>query len=468
MNVSNVASTRQRPGLGRLLINRDFALLWSGQTISVLGDFTFATTLILWVATLIARGQPWAPLAVSGVLLATILPELLIAPLAGVFADRWNKRRTMLRMDAARAVLVGALVLATGVVPLPFFPDGRLPLAWQLGTIYGIVFLAAACSQFFTPSMFALMASIVAEPSRAHASSMKQTASSFAAILGPSLGALLFFGVGIGWSLLLDAASFAVSFLTIVAMRDREQRLAGQREEPHAGFLRELSEGLRFYAGNRVLMTLLVTSVFALLGYGTLNTLDIFFLTQNLHAASNLYGLLGSAQGVGLIAGAVLAGLFARRLGVARVFGLALTMWGIAVLVYARLSDFTPALVLIGLIGASVAAAQVAETPLLMHVTPQKLLGRVAAIITPVSSVAELLGIGLSGYLATTLLRDLHATPLGIAVGPVDTIFTAVGLVILAGGVYAVVGLRRIRIANEPPNEPPPERENAEVPPLIE
>src|SRR5262249_62362878 len=103
----------------RFLINRSFALLWGGQTISVLGDFTFATTLVLWVAVLIAHGQPWAPLAVSGVLLATILPEFVVAPVAGVFADRWDRRRPMLAMDAVRAMLVALLVLATRRMPPP-------------------------------------------------------------------------------------------------------------------------------------------------------------------------------------------------------------------------------------------------------------------------------------------------------------------------------------------------------------
>ncbi|HYL42176.1 MAG TPA: hypothetical protein VEU97_02220, partial [Ktedonobacteraceae bacterium] len=54
-----------------LLINRNFALLWSGQAISILGDVIFDTTLVLWIANRIALKQPWAPLAVSGVMFAT-------------------------------------------------------------------------------------------------------------------------------------------------------------------------------------------------------------------------------------------------------------------------------------------------------------------------------------------------------------------------------------------------------------
>jgi MFS family permease len=139
----SLATTQQSlPKPVQVLINRNFALLWAGQTISQLGDSIFAATLVLWVTTRIARAQPWAPLAVSGVLLATIAPEFLISPIAGVLADRWNRRRIMLAVDATRTVLIALPVLATGRIPLPSLPNGQLPIGGQLAAIFTIVFLA--------------------------------------------------------------------------------------------------------------------------------------------------------------------------------------------------------------------------------------------------------------------------------------------------------------------------------------
>ncbi len=96
-----------------LFINRNFALLWFGQVISMLGDYVFTTTLTLWVVTTIARGQSWASLAVSGLLIASTLPTFLIGPFAGVFTDRWEKRRTLLWMDTLQALLILSLLLVT-------------------------------------------------------------------------------------------------------------------------------------------------------------------------------------------------------------------------------------------------------------------------------------------------------------------------------------------------------------------
>lgn len=83
-------------------------------------------------------------------LIAAALPTLLIGPIAGVFTDHWDKRKTMLRMDALRAVLIVLLLLVA--LPLPFLPGGLFPVAVQLGMIYGVVMLTSTCSQFFSPA----------------------------------------------------------------------------------------------------------------------------------------------------------------------------------------------------------------------------------------------------------------------------------------------------------------------------
>lgn len=443
-------SAASLPWALRFLINRNFALLWSGQTISSLGDSVFAITLVLWVATRIALGQPWAPLAVSGVLLATIAPEFLASPLAGVVADRLNRHRIMLAMDATRAVLIALLVLATGILPLPLVSGGKLPLAWQLGAIYGIVFLASVCSQFFNPALFAITAVTVTEPQRTRASGLRQASASMAGLVGPAVAAALFFGTGVMWALLLNAASFAVSFVCIAAMRVPTSPREAEPHEPPArqeSFWREFGAGWRFYFGSRILVTLLITAVLSLIAFGALNTLDIFFVAQNLHTNPGFYAVLMSAQGLGLLLGAIVATGFAYRIGVARVLGLSLLAWGITLLVYARLTEIAPALALMGLIGFLLSMAQVAETPLLMHATPEQFLGRVSSVFVPALSAAELGGIALSGYLASTVLRHFHAIVLGITIGPVDTIFTATGAALVAAGLYALIRLRGVRIA---------------------
>ena len=179
--------SRESPGL---LANRDFVLLLCGQTVSNFGDIIFDTTLTLWIAVQIATARSWAPLAISGVLAAATVPVLFVGPIAGVFVDRWNKRKTMLAADALRAIIVSVLLAMTFI--------GALRPKVQIGTIYVVVFLVSVCAQFFAPARVATIAEIVEEERRPQAASISQLLSSLALIIGPAVAAPLFFSVEIG------------------------------------------------------------------------------------------------------------------------------------------------------------------------------------------------------------------------------------------------------------------------------
>ncbi|HEY7358946.1 MAG TPA: MFS transporter, partial [Ktedonobacterales bacterium] len=362
----------------------------------------------------------------------------------GVFVDRWDKRRTMLAMDASRAILIALLL----IVAL-----GTFSAAWQLGLIYTVVFLASACAQFFNPARFALIGDIVDEPDLARASGLSQTTLSLAVIIGPPLAAPLLFTVGVEWALLLNALSFVVSFLAILAVRIPASA-SSAAAAPHGNYFQDFSAGLRFFFHNRILFTLFITIIIAMLGAGAMNALDIFFTTQNLHTPATLYGFLGTAQGIGLIIGAILASIFAQRLGVVRMFWLSMIALGVSILVFARLTSFIPALVVLFVLGVVNAPIDVAAGPLILHATPREFVGRVMAVIAPSNALASIASTAIAGALASTVLQGFHATILDISFGPIDTIFTGTGLLMALGGLYAMIGLRGVTLAKAEASEP--------------
>ncbi len=438
----------KKPGL---LINRSYARLWIGQTTSIFGNFIFDTTLVLWIAAVIARGQTWAPLAVSGVFIATTIPTLFISPIAGVFVDRWNKRRTMLMMDALRAALVALLILTAGVFPLPFLPGGRLPALWQLGVIYGVVFLLNTLSLFFRPASLALMGDIVPVETQAHAMGLSQSSMSIAMILGPTLAAPIFVAFGPEWALGANALSFVVSFLFVQSVH-APPAASSVSEGERPRFWKELGLGLRFFLRSRLLVVMTIAAAILMLGGGAINTLDYLFVTGNLHAPENLYGLITGIMGVGLIVGAVLAGAFAQKIGLTRTIWISLLALAISVLAYARMSDFWIAAALTAVLGVFQAALNVAVGPLLLQSAPREMIGRVSSILDPLITTAALVGAGLAGYLDSTLMSGFSATLLGVHFGPVDTILTGAGVIALAGAIFAMVSLRGARpSAQHPP-----------------
>lgn len=446
-DVSTVAASTRRARsalfINRNFINRNFAVLWAGQALSTLGDTVFSTTLVVWIAAQLARNQPWAPLAVSGVVLAAAIPALVIGAVAGVFVDRMEKRRLMLAMDSMRALIVGALILVTGAIPLSLAPSGRLPLSWILGAIYAVVFLVNVADQFFSSALLVFISDLVPEEEQAKAMGLRQAAVSFASIVGPALAAPLFIAFGAQWALLIDALSFVVSFMTIAAVRSPRAATHIVSAE-RANFAREWREGLRFFVHNRVLMTLLGAMSVAVTGAIALETLNVFFTTDTLHAPISLYGFLGAAFGIGAIAGATLAGLFAERVGVGRTFWLCLLLAGVVVVVLSRVATFGLALPLFALIGLLITGVNVAVGPLLLRATPRELLGRVNSVIGPAMSASILIGTALAGYLDGEVLRGLRVAIGGTTFGPVDTIYAGAGVLFIASALVARVGLRPV------------------------
>jgi len=427
-----------------LFINRNYALLFCGYAISISGDVVFAETLSLWVALTIARGQPWAPLALGGVLLSAIVPTLLLGSIAGVFVDRWVKRQTMLRMDAARTVLVALLLPLTGIVPLP--------VVVKLVMIYAVVFLNSVCAQFFNPSSFALIGDIVPQQYQARASGLLQTMSGLAYVLAPPLAVALFFAIGPQVAVLFNALSFACSFTAISFMRV-PAATGGTAQEAEKDFFREYLTGLRFIVQNRVLLVALIGACLAVIPEGAQNSLGIFFYQQNLHAPLILFGLVGMAIGIGTIVGALSAALFAERLGVRRVFSVAILIVGVLMVVYARTNNLIVALTCVFFVGLLVAAVNVCVGPIALSVTPREMLGRIGAIATSVLSFASLLSISLLSYLSSTVLRNLQVNLLGAFFGTYDSIFVVTGLIAALGGIYAIANLWKVSSSEAQQNE---------------
>lgn len=429
------AGTSGPPGAGRSrrhpLIGRNYGLLWAGQAISVLGDFVFDTTLALWIAAVIARGQPWAPLAVGALAAAVSAPTILLGPIAGVFVDRMDKRRLMLAMDAARALLVSALLVAAA-------PGASVPL--KLGLIYAVVAACTCCSQFFGPARLALIGDIVSPADRRRASALSQTTMSVALILGPPLAGPLLLGLGTSWALVVNALSFVVSFAAIWLVHARPAaRSADSGRQPD--IRREFLEGAQFLFGSRVLRVVFVSLVIALLGAGALNALDVFFVARNLHTSEGAYGILVGAMGAGLLVASFGSAGLIERVGAQRTFGLSVLAVGAGMLVYSRMTAFVPGLVALFLLGVVNGPCNTAIGPIILATVPREMIGRVTSFLSPAMAAASIVSSAVAAFLAGTVLRRLDARIAGIHFGPLDTIFMGTALLIMLAGAYATVML---------------------------
>jgi MFS family permease len=430
-----------------VLINRNFTRLWFGQAVSVVGDFVFDTTMLLWVAIVLLPDKSYAPMVSSGMLLVVALAAVAVAPVAGVLVDRWDKRLTMLRADLIRFVLVGFLAVLSAL------PAGVVPIPVLLVITAVVVTLATAAAGFFNPARIVLIGDIVPEEHLGKASGYVQVTGAAAAIVGPPLAAPLLVGVGVEWALAVNAVSFLVSYLFVRSVRpDTPAADVGPTVDAPApdggGFRREFVAGLALFRSNGVLATLLVSSTLVMLGAGAVNALDVYFLQENLHADPEWFGLLGAAFGLGAVVGAALGGIAGDRFGHATVFRASLLGAALLFVVYSQLGALVPGIVVVALFSVGLGCVGTVVMPLIVKSVPREFLGRVVSVIGPVNQVATVVSIAGAGALVGVLPTSFHTTVLGVEFGRIDLVFTVSAVLMLGGACYALV---RLRGADDPP-----------------
>ena len=441
--------------------NKNWRSLWRGQSVSMTGDAIFMVTVMLWIATRLARssnGQlaSWAPAAVSGALIAMALPALVAGPLAGVWVDRWNRRRTMLTADAARFALVASLL----ALPLA---QHQLPVGAQLGILYSVLAAASCFAEFFNPSRLAILGAIVPADDLPKASGQLQAAAAFAQILGPPIAAPLLVTFGVQWALILDAASFGISFLCVRAIRVTQRPAAVAQER--ASFRAEFRTGIGYFAGNKVLVGQAVSVVILMLGVGAVNAVSVFFVVRNLHASAGWLGAIAALIGAGAVAGSLGAGALARRVSLGRLLWLSMLVGGVALIGLSRCTALPPALAACLLLGISVGVINAIDAPIMLRTTPEHLIGRVSAVFSPLQQISSITAMALAGLLAGTVLARFHTVVAGIHFGPYDTIFGLSGLLFVAAGLALIRPMRALPAAPVAPAGQPAVGESAAATP---
>ena len=433
-----------RGHIAERLINRNFARLWYGEALSNVGDYAFDTTLVLWVATKLGAGQAWAPIAVSGLLLAAVFAIVFVGPIAGVWVDRWDHKRTMLGTEAIRAGLAGLMAL------ISLIPQRDLPVGAWLFIIFALVFLLNSVGQFFNPARVATIGRVVDSEHQTKAFGIGNATTAIAGMIGPPLAAPLLFTAGVTWALLLNAASYAVSYIAVrsVLLPKTEPTPADASADTDTtaagpGFRAEFVEGLRFLVRDKGMFGILIIAMVAQAGTGALNTLDVFFVTRNLHVAAKFFGMLALGGGAGLILGSLIAATVVKRLGASRTVWLGLVAGGALFVLYSRQTSFAAGFVLGFLFLIPIAVINTALSPILLALVPQTLFGRVMASFGMLNQGTQMLSMIAAGTLASSSFARFHARIVGVHLGPIDTILSVSGLLILLSGAVAYLTLPR-------------------------
>ncbi|GAA3587697.1 MFS transporter [Kribbella ginsengisoli] len=407
---------------------RDYRLVLGAGLVSLTGDWILRIGLAFHVYALTG-----STLASGGLLLASFLPLVLLGSPAGVFVDRWDRRRTMVVTN-----LLHALVL----LPLLLVRDGD-----TLWLIYLVILAQSCLQQFFRPAEQSLIPALVEAPQLVTANSLNSQANDISRLVGAGAGGILAAAGGLPLLALVDAATYLIAMTFLLGVRHRPERVKAERvggvRVAVRGIKGEWVEGIGVCLSGPALRLVFVFGLVTGVGEGVMSTLFAPFVSAELGGDGTAYGLITSSQAVGGIAGGLIAAAVGSRFPAAKLWGFGAVAFGLidlALFLYPLFwKGLAPAfacMIVVGVPGAFMVAGLMT---VIQRLTDDASRGRVFGALFATEGLAVLVGI-------------VGAGALGDVVGIIPLLVVQ-GLGFSIGG---VVVLSRLRILTPAPAEPVP------------
>jgi MFS transporter, DHA3 family, macrolide efflux protein len=385
--------------------NRGFSLMWIGQFISTAG-----TSLTSLAASILVYQKTGSALSVGLMLMATAAPTVLVGLFAGVFVDRYDRKKTMIAADLIRMVLV---------LLIPFLV--QLNIAY----LYIIVMLSSAIGQFYDPAHESVLPEVASEKELAAANSLMAISSFGSTAIGFALSGLIAGAGRVEWCFYMDAFSFLASAACIIFLRIKPLEITEKASAQMV--VRNLTAGLKFLFGTPVLRSLFYVSIPVLIAFGLSNSLLLPFTDKALHATEFEYGLQEGLTSLGFVVGSLLlAGLFDRlREGHWMVIGY--VGMAIAGLAYSVSGNIPLAITIQIISGFMNAPASIGRRVLVQRTTPREMRGRVTSSFAVSRDILFLIGMSAAGLADVINVRIMYA---GMSV---LVLIGAVGVLVLPG-----------------------------------
>jgi len=376
----------------RLLGRGNFGLLWSAGLISLTGDWILRIGLPIYVYQLTGSA-----LATSAMFIAGTLPSVLFGSVAGVYVDRWDRRRTF---------IIGNLLLAAVLLPVALVQ--RVELLW---IVYIAAFLESLINLFVGPAEGALLPALVEPEELVTANSLNALNSNIGRLVGPPLGGVIAVATGILGVAFIDATTFMIAALLVALMRGTPDTRAATGTTPDlrawTRLWRDWVAGLSVVRMRRAIAAIFLLLGLAAIGEGVFSVLFILYVVSVLGGGAPELGVLMSSQAVGGLLGSFLLVPLSTRASAARLIGWGALLFGaIDLLIFnapalgASLPVIAALFVLVGLPAATTFPAILS---LIQSGVPDAFRGRVLGAMNTTSAVLRLAGLGIAGALAAPL-----------------------------------------------------------------
>jgi MFS family permease len=377
--------------------NRNFTLLLVAQIISSFGDALTNLTLLILVNKLTGSTTAIATLSI-----VVAIPSIVFGLFAGVYVDKFDRKRIMLASDLIRGILVLGFLFVQS-------KD-------RLLVMYLLSFAQAAVGTFFSPARGAVVQQILKPDQYMAANSMSQTGMVISSVLGAALaGVIVGFTNSFAPAFIVDALTFFVSFALVLFVRLPKLELqASQKSE---GMIAPLLEGLRIISRSKTLVAVLVGGGVTMFGLGASNVLFTPYIINVLKVPVTWLGAVNVSETAAMILSGVLVMGFAAKIKPAFVISSGLMALGVLVAMNALVPNVWFFCAVNFVIGLVVAPLEASFGTLLQGSVANEVMGRVGSGFNIVMTSASLISMAFSGVLASLIgVRNVFAVSGAIVV----------------------------------------------------
>ena len=381
--------------------SRPFTLYWIGHLVSVAGS-----QMQLWALYWHLRTLSDQPLVISGVGLVRFLPILLLSLIAGVAADRFNRRK----MAIITQIALGGVALVLGL--------GTWRNAVSLWILFGLVAVQAVAVAFDVPARQALIPSLVPRENLANAYSMNSIASKVGGIVGPGISGIVIAYLGLQWAYWINSISFLAVIAALIAMGNIPTAIV-RKPFRVTGTFRDIQEGIVFIKNSPIILSVMILDFFGTF-FSSANTLLPFVAKDILYVGPIQYGWLSASQSIGTM----LMGLYLSQKTRLRRQGMLLSVsvvgFGIATVLFGVSTFFWLTMLALILVGAFDGLSSIIRNTVRQLLTPDSMRGRMMSITQIFFKGGPQLGEVESGLVAQIL-----GVPFAIISGGVGCVLAA-------------------------------------------
>ena len=390
--------------MNAVLRNRQFLSLFVGRLISSLGDWILDVTLPVWMYQLTGSG-----LALSVVVILQTLPQILLSPVAGLVADRVDRRLLVVVLNVLFALSTASLIFVNDNTGVPL--------------IYAVATANAILGAFLAPAQSALIPMIVPQEDRQSANSLFGLVGAVIMIVGPLVGGILFAVSGPVTTVSIDVATFLVAAVAVFLIGSLPEQTVTS-DKAVEGKWDQIIGGWRVAWQEPTLRTLLYTWGVMMSASGVVMAVLVIFARDVLQGGDAGYGYIRAAQGLGMFLGGVLTQIIGKRLLPSQWFRGGMLAFGPLFILGTLAPSLPIAAIWVAAMGGAMVVVAINNQTLMQNLTQNEFRGRVSAAFDAVSSSAVLIGAALGGV----LVAEIGARNVMLGAAVIATIATVIPL----------------------------------------